>query len=106
VAVVPHEFPCAPGTPEREEALRSQTQDMLVDAVSESDRVHARVVAARSPAQGLHELAESEKADASTCSWWALEGTGPMRRVLLGGVSSGLLRSSPAPVLVVPRSED
>jgi len=30
-------------------------------------------------------------------------GYGPVRRVLLGGVSSGLVRSSPAPVLAVPR---
>ena len=43
VAVVPHEFPYAPGTPEREEVLRSQAEDMLADAVAESDRVHARV---------------------------------------------------------------
>jgi nucleotide-binding universal stress UspA family protein len=30
-------------------------------------------------------------------------GYGPVRRVLLGGVSSGLMRSSPVPVLAVPR---
>ena len=31
---------------------------------------------------------------------------GPVRRVLLGGISSGLVRSSPAPALVVPRGSN
>ena len=32
-------------------------------------------------------------------------GYGPLKRVLLGGVSSALVRSAPCPVLVVPRSD-
>jgi nucleotide-binding universal stress UspA family protein len=99
VAVVSHEFPYVPGTPDREEALRSQAKDMLVDAVWESDRVHARVVAARSPAQGLHELAESEKADALVVG---SSHRGPVGRVLAGSTSERLLHGAPCPVAVAP----
>jgi nucleotide-binding universal stress UspA family protein len=99
VAVVPHEFPYAPGTPEREEALRSQAEDMLVDAVAESDRVQARVVPARSPAQGLHDLAESEHADAVVVG---SSHRGPLGRVLAGSVAERLLHGAPCPVAVAP----
>ena len=99
VAVVPHEFPYAPGTPEREEVLRGQAEDMLADAVAESDRVHARVVATRSPAQGLHDLAESEQADAVVLG---SSHRGPLGRVLAGSVAERLLHGAPCPVAVAP----
>ena len=38
-----------------------------------------------------------------TCWYWAPRGYGPIRRVLLGSVSSGLVRAAPCPVLVAPR---
>jgi nucleotide-binding universal stress UspA family protein len=98
-AAVPHEFPYAPGTAEREEALRAQARDMLVDAVAESDRVHARVVAARSAAQGLHELAEAEDADALIVG---SSHRGPVGRVLAGSVAERLLHGAPCPVAVAP----
>lgn len=99
VAVVPHEFPYTPGTPEREEVLRSHAEDMLVDAVPESDRVHSRVVAARSAAQGLHNLSESEEADAVVVG---SSHRGPVGRVLAGSVAERLLHGAPCPVAVAP----
>ena len=98
-AVVPHEFPYAPGTAEREQVLRLQAQDMLVDAVAESDRVHTRVVVARSAAQGLHQLAESERADALIVG---SSHRGPVGRVLAGSVAERLLHGAPCPVAVAP----
>jgi len=99
VAVVPHEYPYAPGTPEREEGLRSHAEDMLVDAVSERDRVQTRVVAARSAAQGLHDLAESEQADVVVVG---SSHRGPVGRVLAGSVAERLLHGAPCPVAVAP----
>ena len=99
VDVVPHEFPYAPGTQEREEELRARAQDTLADAVAESDRVHARVVPARSPAQGLHDLAESEQADAVVVS---SSHRGALGRVLAGSVAERLLHGAPCPVAVAP----
>jgi nucleotide-binding universal stress UspA family protein len=98
-AVVPHEFPYAPGTAEREQVLRLQAQDMLVDAVAESDRVHTRVVVARSAAQGLHQLAESERAAALIVG---SSHRGPVGRVLAGSVAERLLHGAPCPVAVAP----
>jgi nucleotide-binding universal stress UspA family protein len=98
-AVVPHEFPYTPGSPEREEALRLHAEDMLADAVSESDRLGSRVVAARSPAQGLNDLAESEEADAVVVG---SSHRGPVGRVLAGSVAERLLQGAPCPVAVAP----
>ena len=98
-AVVPREFPYAPGTPEREEALRARAQDMLVEAVAENDRVQSRVVAARAAAQGHQELAESEEADALIVG---SSHRGPIGRVLAGSVAERLLHGSPCPVAVAP----
>jgi nucleotide-binding universal stress UspA family protein len=98
-AVVPHEFPYVPGTPEREQELRSRAHDMLVEAVAESDRVTARVVAARAAAHGLHDLAESEQADAIVVG---SSRHGPVGRVLAGSVASRLLHGAPCPVAVAP----
>ena len=97
--VVPHEFPYAPGTAEREQLLRSQAQDKLVDAVAESDRVNTRVVAARSAAQGLHSLAGTEEADALVVG---SSHRGPVGRVLAGSVAERLLHGAPCPVAVAP----
>lgn len=99
VAVVPHEFPYAPGSEELEEALRARAQDMLVDAVAESDRVQTRVVAARAAAQGLLEVAESEQADALIVG---SSHRGTVGRVLVGSVAERLLHGSPCPVAVAP----
>ena len=98
-AVVPREFPYVPGTPEREQELQSRARDMLVDAVAESDRVTTRVVAARAAAHGLHDLAESEQADAIVVG---SSRHGPVGRVLAGSVASRLLHGAPCPVAVAP----
>jgi len=98
-AVVPQEFPYVPGTHEREQALRSLARDMLVDAVAESDRVHTRVIAARAAAHGLHDLAESEGADAIVVG---SSRHGAIGRVLAGSVAERLLHGAPCPVTVAP----
>jgi nucleotide-binding universal stress UspA family protein len=99
VDVVPHEFPYAPGSPEREDVLRAQARDMLVDAIAESERVQTRVAAARSPGQGLHQVAESEQADAIVVG---SSHRGRVGRVLAGSVTERLLQGSPCPVAVAP----
>ena len=98
-AIVPHEFPYAPGTEAREEAMRKEAADMLADAVSESDRVGARVVGSRSPAQGLDELAQSVHADALILG---SSHRGAIGRVLAGSVAERLLHGAPCPVAVAP----
>lgn len=98
-AVVPHEFPYAPGTFEREDALRSQAWDMLVDAAPEADSEHLRVVAGRSAAQGLHELCEAEQADVVVVG---SSHRGRVGRVLAGSVTERLLHGAPCPVAVAP----
>lgn len=99
VAVACHEFPYAPDAPEREEMLRAQAEDMLVNAVPEGERVQTRVVSARSAAQGLQALAESENADALVIG---STHRGPIGRVLGGSVVERLLHGSPCPVAVAP----
>lgn len=98
-AVVPREFPYVPGTPQREQELRARARDVLVDAVAESERVTTRVVAARAAAHGLHDLAESEEADAIVVG---SSRHGPIGRVLAGSVASRLLHGAPCPVAVAP----
>ncbi len=98
-AVVPHEFPHAPGTAHREEAMRREAAEMLTAAVREGERVHTRVVRARSAAQGLHELAESTQADALIVG---SSHRGAIGRVLAGSVAERLLYGAPCPVAVAP----
>ncbi len=98
-AVVPHEFPYVPGTPRREEAMREEAEDMLARAVPERERVVTQVVGARSAAQGLHELAESARADALVVG---SSHRGPVGRVLAGSVAERLLYGAPCPVAVAP----
>ena len=63
-AVVPREFPYVPGTAGREQAMSRTAAQMLADAAPQSEGVRTQVLGARSAAQGLHELAESEQAGA------------------------------------------
>ena len=98
-AVVPREFPYVPGSPEREEELRARARDMLVEADADGERVTTGVVAARAAAQGLHELAESEQADAIVVG---SSRHGPIGRVLAGSVATRLLHGAPCPVSVAP----
>ncbi len=98
-AVVPHEFPYAPGTADREEAMRREAAEMLSAAVGEDDRAQTRVVGARSAAQGLHELAESAQADALIVG---SSHRGAIGRVLAGSVAERLLYGAPCAVAVAP----
>ena len=98
-AVVPHELPLVPGTAEREEAMRREAADMLAAAAPEGERVRTRVVGARSAAQGLHELAESEQAGGLVVG---SSHRGAIGRVLAGSVAERLLHGAPCPVAVAP----
>ena len=98
-AVVPHEFPYAPGTADREEAMGREAADMLAAAVPAADGVETRVVGARSAAQGLHDLAESMRADALIVG---SSHRGAIGRVLAGSVAERLLYGAPCPVAVAP----
>ena len=98
-AVVPHEFPYAPGTSGRESLLRSRAEDMLGEVIAETDRLDACVVGARSAAMGLHDLAESEGADAVVVG---SSHRGPAGRVLAGSIAERLLQGAPCPVAIAP----
>ena len=99
VAVVPHEFPYTPGSPEREEAMRAQAAQMLADTIPEDERTTTDVVRARSAPQGLHDLAESVHADALVVG---SSHRGPVGRVLAGSVAERVLYGAPCPVAVAP----
>jgi len=98
-AVVPHEFPYTPGTEHREEAMRTEAAEMLADAVASDGSVETQVVAARTAAQGLHDLADSLNADALVVG---SSHHGVIGRVLAGSVALGLLHVAPCPVAVAP----
>jgi nucleotide-binding universal stress UspA family protein len=98
-AVVPHEFPYAPGTSQREDAMRQQAEDMLGRTVPDRQGVVTQVVGARSVAQGLHELAESARADALVVG---SSHRGAVGRVLAGSIAEKLLHGAPCPVAVAP----
>ncbi len=98
-AVVPREFPYVPGTAGREQAMSRTAAQMLADAAPQSEGVRTQVLGARSAAQGLHELAESEQAGALVVG---SSHRGPIGRVLAGSVAERLLHGSPCPVAVAP----
>ncbi len=54
-------------------------------------------------AEAAHALASLSDVDLLVC---ASRGYGPVRRVLLGGVSAALVRGAASPVLLVPRGDD
>lgn len=98
-AVVSREFPYVPGTAAREEELRRAAGEMLAAAAGGGDRIHTRVVAARSAAQGLHELAESAQADALVVG---SSHRGAIGRAVAGSTAERLLHGAPCPVAVAP----
>ena len=92
----------APGRSSMSATSRELFQRALDDALA---RVGGRVEAAGELLEGgvVDTLATLDRRDADllVCGSRAY---GPLRRVLLGGVSSRLLRRSVLPLLVVPRS--
>ena len=86
----------------------------LTSELSEQ-REHALERAAASVSKGLHaettmlvgdpaRALEREAGEGLDLLVLGSRGYGPVRRVLLGGVSESVVRHSPCPVLVVPRS--
>jgi nucleotide-binding universal stress UspA family protein len=98
-AVVPHEFPYAPGTAGREEAFRREAGEMLARAVPADGGIQTQVVGARSAAHGLHDLAQSVRADALIVG---SSHRGPIGRLFAGSVAERLLYGAPCPVAVAP----
>jgi nucleotide-binding universal stress UspA family protein len=91
-----------------EEAFVARTREVFRQALDEGlARVAGRVEADADLLEGevVDTLATLDRRDADllVCGSRAY---GPLRRVLLGGVSSRLLRRSALPLLVVPRSGD
>jgi nucleotide-binding universal stress UspA family protein len=71
-----------------------------LDSLAGGAEVRTQVVAAHSPARGLHDLAEEIHA---TCIVVGSSHRGALGRVLIGNVAIQLLSGSPAPVAVAPR---
>jgi nucleotide-binding universal stress UspA family protein len=91
-----------------EEAFVASSRELFRRALDEAlDRVGERVAAGAELLEGnvVDTLATLDRRDADllVCGSRAY---GPLRRVLLGGVSSRLLRRSALPLLVVPRAGD
>jgi nucleotide-binding universal stress UspA family protein len=91
-----------------EEAFVASSRELFRRALDEAlDRVGERVAAEAELLEGnvVDTLATLDRRDADllVCGSRAY---GPLRRVLLGGVSSRLLRRSALPLLVVPRAGD
>ena len=94
--------PAYPGVLMPSEATVTEAAEKLLAAATERlpDDVNATAeVLTGSPAEVL-----AAKAGSVDLLVTGSRGYGPVRRVLLGGVSSRLMRHSPCPVLVVPRS--
>jgi nucleotide-binding universal stress UspA family protein len=91
-----------------EEAFVASSRELFRRALDEAlDRVGERVAAEAELLEGnvVDTLATLDRRDADllVCGSRAY---GPLRRVLLGGVSSRLLRRSALPLLIVPRAGD
>ena len=82
-------------------------EDMRTDAGTELDRIviessvtaHRIIVGDTSPARALHKIAEEEAADLLVVG---STHRGQVGRVLVGGVTAGVLHHAPCPVAVAP----
>jgi nucleotide-binding universal stress UspA family protein len=81
---------------DKAERTAANALDWLADGVA----AEKRVVPGRSPAHGLHDLAESLDAAAIVVG---SSHRGPLERVLVGNVAAQLFAGGPCPVLVAPR---
>jgi nucleotide-binding universal stress UspA family protein len=89
-----------------EEAFVARTRELFLQALTDAQaRVGGRVEADAELLEGgvVDALATLDRRDADLLVCGS-RGYGPLRRVLLGGVSSRLLRRSALPLLVVPRT--
>ena len=83
--------------------LRAEAERNIADALDRlagEAEIKTQVVAAHSPAGGLHNLAEEIHASAIVVG---SSHRGPLGRVLIGNVAIQLLSGSPSPVAVAPR---
>lgn len=88
------------------ELLQREADQLVTEAVSRCPvEASARGVAwaSSSPARGLYELAESERADLVVVGSTR---RGPMGRVLIGSTAEQLLQGAPCPVLVAPHTSN
>jgi nucleotide-binding universal stress UspA family protein len=98
--------PMAPGWQAYENALREDSEQMLSSAAAmasaEGDypNLETRVVASSSPARGLHELAEAERADLVVVG---SSHRGRLGRLLIGSVPERLLNGASCAVAVAAR---
>lgn len=89
------------GWQELTEAIQAQTREQLVqalEAVPDRIEVEASLITG-DPVQALVNVAEAP----GTLLVVGSRGYGPLRRVLLGSVSTRLARSAPCPLIVTPR---
>jgi nucleotide-binding universal stress UspA family protein len=95
------QVPLAPGAQNRERDQHTHAETLLADAAAgiEGVEVDCRVVGARSPAQGLHDLAEEMGADMLVLG---SSHRGAVGRVLAGSVAERLLHGAPCAVAVAP----
>jgi nucleotide-binding universal stress UspA family protein len=96
--LVPGKGASAMADAELDAAIREAAQRTM-DELDESETVLRRVIPGRSPAQGLHELAEQEEAALIAVG---VTHHGAAGRVVMGSVGHRLLHGSPCPVVVVP----
>jgi len=83
-----------------EHAIEEDLTAALAEARNELGDIHSEsVIAHGDPVETL--MAQSAELDLLAIG---SRGYGPVRRILLGGVSSGVMRSAACPVLVTPRS--
>lgn len=96
------DFPYGPGSDDfrvrQAEHLREQLEDAAAGVGGEPD---VRIITARSPAHGLHDLAEREAADILVLGSSHRSGLG---RVLAGSVTERLLHGGPCAIAVAPRA--
>jgi nucleotide-binding universal stress UspA family protein len=97
---VPVPFPSYPAPDVPDYLLDDDVLDVAMDLIPEGvcasgQRLHGK------PAMALSRQAQAENLDVLVSG---SRGYGPVGRVLLGGVSSKLMRMAPCPVIVVPRS--
>ena len=87
------------GSPAHDDAHATVRRMSGLLAGVQPERIHTAVIAARSPAQGLHELAD---ADSDAVLVVGSTHTGHLGRVRPGSTGERLLAGAPCPVAVVP----
>jgi nucleotide-binding universal stress UspA family protein len=96
--LVPGKGASAAADAELDAAIRNAAEHTM-DELDEPEVVLRRVIPGRSPARGLHELAEQEEAALIAVG---VTHHGAAGRLVMGSVGHRLLHGSPCPVVVVP----